>query len=170
MKQLNLFAQAGDTASKEKPPAHWLVAIDGASRNNPGQAGAGVFMKKDNEIVCQEGFYLGVKTNNQAEYLALLIALHFLQEYANPDDVIRIISDSELLVKQVAGKYRVHNEELKLLHSFAKQILKHKKIDIFHVMREDNKDADKLANDGITKKKPLPQSLIQQLKAHGISV
>ena len=74
----------------------WAIHIDGASRNNPGKAGAGVVMKKDGEVVSREGFYLGIKTNNQAEYYALLLSLFFVCTSIgnSPSAAIRIISGS----------------------------------------------------------------------------
>lgn len=173
MKQLNLFelAPSKDGAKGSKTQsAHWVISIDGASSNNPGPSGAGVFMKKDDQIVCQEGFYLGVKTNNQAEYFALLLALFFIKEYAKSDDVIRITSDSELLVKQIGGSYKVRNEDLKPLHALAMVGLKQKNIDLLHVMREDNVEADKLAKKAIKTKKPVPQPFTQYIKTHGITL
>src|SRR5579862_8217660 len=107
MKQLTLF-DAHETSSKQTASS-WRVCIDGASRNNPGPSGAGIFITKNKKAIYEEGFYLGKKTNNQAEYLALVIALFFLHEHAHSADAIHIISDSELLVKQVRGVYKVRN-------------------------------------------------------------
>ncbi len=148
----------------------WTIFIDGAARNNPGKAGAGVLIKKDEKSVTAKGFYLGVKTNNQAEYLALLLALFFITHAAQPDDIIRIISDSQLLVKQFRGEYKVRNEKLKPLHMVAQELARGYPIEITHVMREDNEEADALANEGIDKEKPLPASFITMLKKHHITM
>jgi ribonuclease HI len=147
----------------------WTVFIDGASRNNPGKAGAGIFIKKDQENVIIEGFYLGIKTNNQAEYLALLLGLFFINQYAQPGDMIRIISDSQLLVKQFIGEYKVKNEGLKPLHMLAHKLARPFNIDIMHVLREDNKKADELANKGIDSQKLPPPTFIRMLEEHTIN-
>lgn len=146
----------------------WIVFIDGASRNNPGESGAGVFIKKDGETVCREGFYLGIKTNNQAEYLALLLALFFIDQYATKDDTIRIASDSQLLVQQLKGIYKVKNEGLRPLYCLAHTFLEQYPIQLLHVMRTDNKEADALANKGIDLKKGLPESFKKLLAMHHI--
>ncbi len=168
-KQDDRFAQQSFLQSD--PIHNWVVHIDGASRNNPGKAGAGIFMKKDGETVCKEGFFLGIKTNNQAEYYALLLALFLIQKYAKTDDRIRIASDSELLVKQMASTYKIKNPGLKPLFSLAQSMLKqYPTIQIMHVMREDNVDADALANKGIDTKKPIPQPFVTMIEKHGISL
>lgn len=151
-------------------PHNWTVYIDGASRNNPGKSGAGVFMKKDGEVVCREGFYLGIKTNNQAEYLALLLGLFFIDRYVDIKDEIRIVSDSELLVKQIRGLYKVKNEGLKPLHALAQSLIPKHTIQVLHVLRTDNKEADKLANKGIDTKKTVPQSFVAMLGEHNITL
>ena len=148
----------------------WTVHIDGASRNNPGPSGAGIAIKKDGEPVILEGFHLGIKTNNQAEYLALLLALYFIKQYAKPTDIIRIASDSQLLVKQFQGIYRVRHEGLTPLHAIAHQLAKPFTIHMLHVMREDNILADALANKGIDSKKPIPADFKQFLVGHNITI
>lgn len=154
-----------------KKEAHsWVIHIDGASRNNPGKAGAGIVMKKDGEVVSREGFYLGIKTNNQAEYYALLLSLFFVHRYAQSNDLIRIASDSELLVKQMAGIYKIKNKGLKPLFALAQSLLSSYTIKIMHVMREDNVEADAMANKGIDTIKPLPDAFIAILKKDGISL
>ncbi len=148
----------------------WSVYIDGASRNNPGKAGAGVFITKDGETVCAEGFYLGTKTNNQAEYIALLIALYFIHTYARSSDTIRIASDSELLVKQMRGIYRVKHEGLMSLFACAQQLIRKYPIELIHVLRSDNKKADLLANKGIDSKHKLPDGFITLMHQYGITL
>ncbi len=148
----------------------WTVFIDGASRRNPGQSGAGIFIKKDGETVCSEGFYLGIKTNNQAEYLALLLALYFIDRYASASDTILIASDSELLVKQISGIYRIKNEGLQPLYLLAKQYFEIYPIELLHVMRDNNKEADALANKGLDSKKSVPDAFKELLKKHLISL
>lgn len=148
----------------------WTIFIDGASRHNPGPAGAGIVVKKNGTSVTMKGFYLGTKTNNQAEYFALLLALFFITHAAKEHDIIHLVSDSQLLVKQFRGEYKVRNEGLKPLYALAQFLAQQYPITIQHVMREDNTEADALANEGIDKKTPLPPTFITMLKEHNISL
>lgn len=166
MKQLSLFDAPH---KKEKVYTHWKLFIDGAARNNPGPAGAGIHIIKNDRSFKKLGFYLGVKTNNQAEYAALLIGLYTVTPLIGPDDHLDIISDSELLVKQFKGEYRVKHPELKPLHLLAKKMLSGITYSISHVLREHNEIADGMANKGIDQKKPLPQEFLNLLKQHEIS-
>ena len=146
----------------------WKLYIDGASRNNPGPAGAGVVIIKDGSMVQQEGFYLGRKTNNQAEYLALLLGIFLVPQLMRSDEQLVIISDSELLVRQLRGAYKVKNVELKKLFSIAKELLKGVSCQVQHVLREKNKDADKMANKGIEAKDAVPEAFKQLLKTYQV--
>lgn len=169
MKQLNLFHISEDSSQsspREKIYDHWQLFIDGASRKNPGPSGAGIHIIKNDKSFKKLGFYLGNKTNNQAEYGALLIGIYYLKKYIQPHDHIDIISDSELLVKQFKGEYRVKHPELKPLHLFAKNQLQDVIYSISHVLREKNIVADEMANLGIDEKKPLPADFIKLLKQH----
>ncbi|HWL92445.1 MAG TPA: ribonuclease HI family protein [Phycisphaerae bacterium] len=123
-----------------------IINVDGGARGNPGPGGSGVVIRDADETLWFEGgFFLGRVTNNQAEYSGLLKALQFAGRL-NPDE-IQIYSDSELLVKQIRGDYRVKNEGLKVLYDDAVSALgKFKKWRIDHVRREANREADKLAN------------------------
>jgi ribonuclease HI len=115
--------------------------IDGGSRGNPGEAGAGVYFPG----VARIAEYLGTGTNNYAEYSALLIALRFAV-YTQCTE-LKIMADSELVVKQVNGEYKVKNEGIQILHGAAlRWIALIPQFSIHHIYREDNKDADKLAN------------------------
>lgn len=147
---------------------YWKLFVDGASRNNPGLAGAGIFLLQDNQPVEKKGFFIGVKTNNQAEYLALLLGLFYLKKYARTQDVALVISDSELLVKQLRGEYKVKKQELKDLYAVAKELIEGLKVDFAHVLREDNKVADKMANIGIDQKMKVPQDFLDILNQHAI--
>lgn len=123
----------------------WQLNIDGGARGNPGPAGAGVVLKDERERPRFEaGFYLGRATNNQAEYRALLLGLDAAGR-ANVD-VIAIFSDSELLVKQITGEYRVKAAGLVPLLEQAQQKMLKFNWQIRHVRRENNKRADELAN------------------------
>lgn len=97
------------------------IFVDGAARGNPGPAGAGIFITQADKELVKSGFFLGKKTNNQAEYLALALALFLLKkQIKNPEKII-ITSDSELLIKQMRGEYQVKNPILfqikNLIHS-----------------------------------------------------
>jgi ribonuclease HI len=148
----------------------WKLFIDGAARNNPGKAGAGILLKKDNQELLAQGFFLGIKTNNQAEYLALLLGLFFIHQYAVPGDTIHIVSDSELLVKQILGEYKVKNEGLKPLHTFAQLLMRPYTIHIKHVLRKDNEKADMLANKGIDSAYQPPTPFKTMLEKHNITL
>jgi len=118
--------------------------IDGAARGNPGPAGYGVYMKKDGEVIEVSG-YLGRTTNNVAEYAGLIDALTVA--VAEGVREVEIISDSELLVKQMLGQYRVKHPNLVPLYEQAKTLVrKFARFSIRHTLRAGNKDADRLAN------------------------
>ncbi len=172
MKQLHLF-DGFDQNRKENDSvtrSYWKIFVDGASRNNPGLSGAGIYILKNDHVVEQLGYYLGIKTNNQAEYLALIIGLLFLKKNSTSRDYIIICSDSQLLVRQIEGAYKVKNPLLKPLHAVAKELLADMEYTIAHVMREDNSNADELANSGIDKKVFLNAGEIEFLQQHEISI
>lgn len=75
--QMNLFEERASVKNR----SYWKLFIDGASRNNPGPSGIGIFLLKNDQPFVSEGFFIGVKTNNQAEYLALVVGLFFVQKY-----------------------------------------------------------------------------------------
>jgi ribonuclease HI len=123
-----------------------VAYIDGGARGNPGPAGYGVRIEDEQGTLINEfNGFLGTSTNNVAEYNGLLAALRFAQE--NGHRVVHIKSDSELLVKQMRGEYKVKNPGLQPLYNQAKLIaLGLERIVYEHVRREQNKDADRLAN------------------------
>ena len=120
--------------------------IDGASRGNPGPASTGVQLLDEAGAVLKEhGRTLGTQTNNVAEYEALLDALRLAKELGA--DELLVHSDSLLLVKQVAGEYKVKNAGLAVLKAKAVSLNRDfKAVKLVHVRRELNKDADRLAN------------------------
>lgn len=126
----------------------WILYCDGASRGNPGKSGAGVFLvNADNEEFSYTR-YLGIKTNNQAEYEALILGLEELQKKEAGEVEIR--ADSELLVKQIKGEYRVKHEKLIPLYKKVIIMLKNfSSVKIKHIPREENKRADRLSNEAI---------------------
>lgn len=150
------------------PDYDWELFVDGASRGNPGQAGAGVYIKKKGKEFLKKGFYLQTKTNNEAEYLALIIGVYFLKAEVQPGDRVRIVSDSELLIKQMRGEYRVRKEELKKLYLAATQESSFFSPQFEHVLREKNVHADALANEGVDKKISLPIKLLDTLRTYDV--
>jgi ribonuclease HI len=128
-------------------PEHYLIAYsDGGARGNPGPAGYGVFIKdQSGNKVAALSQYLGHQTNNFAEYQGLIAALEYALDHG--PKAIKLISDSELLVRQIKGIYKVKNSTLKDLHARANEVIA--QLDWFsieHAMREHNREADLLAN------------------------
>jgi len=118
--------------------------IDGGSRGNPGPAGVGVYVPG----LVRISEYLGTQTNNFAEYSALIAAVQFAA--ARRAAALRVYSDSELVVRQILGEYKVRNENIRPLYERAIRWIR--LIPVFsieHVRREFNKDADRLANDAM---------------------
>lgn len=138
----------------------WRLYIDGAARNNPGPAGAGIYLVYNTQPIVEQGFYLGCKTNNQAEYLALLIGLFYSKKYVPAHEHVCIYSDSQLLVRQLSGEYKIKNNELKKLVGFVQELLSMVQYTLAHVRREHNTEADRLANKGIDTKQAVPQELL----------
>ena len=126
-----------------------VVNVDGASRGNPGESGVGVaIFDKNLNLINEACDYLGVATNNVAEYKALILGIKLSTKY-NAKRVL-FKADSELMVKQIKGEYRVKNAQLKLLFAEAQSLLKKlPNWKIMHVPREENKEADLLANKGV---------------------
>ena len=124
---------------------------DGGSRGNPGPSGYGVSVEGSRgEMVAELNEFLGVKTNNFAEYSALLAALEFSLTHGHKG--LRVVADSELMVKQIKGQYQVKSPELRPLYDEAKRrIARLEKFEIQHVLRNKNKRADALANEAMDK-------------------
>jgi ribonuclease HI len=130
-----------------RPPAGAaLIHIDGASRGNPGEAGFGIHVAAvDGATVAELYGYLGRATNNVAEYQALIHALRWAKRNGVPE--VRVFSDSELVVKQMNGQYRVKHPDMLPLHREAQVLIRgFAKATLSHVRREQNLDADRLAN------------------------
>jgi ribonuclease HI len=118
-----------------------MAYIDGGSRGNPGDAGIGVYFPGTVRIT----EYLGAGTNNFAEYSALLTALRFA--VFSRCEELEVFADSELVVKQIKGEYQVKNEGIRILYDSAlRWITLIPRFSISHVRRENNKEADRLAN------------------------
>src|SRR5665213_2624865 len=128
----------------------WISAhCDGGARGNPGPAGYGAVLKdEDGGIIGELSEFLGIRTNNYAEYSGLLGCLQFALDNHHPR--LRVVSDSELMVKQIQGKYQVKSPDLKPLYEEAKRrIAKLEKFEISHALRHKIKDADRLANEAM---------------------
>jgi ribonuclease HI len=130
-----------------KTPEHYLIAhSDGGARGNPGPAGYGVVLQDEaGRKVAALSQYLGHQTNNFAEYQGLIAALEYAIGHGHK--ALKVVSDSELLVRQIKGIYKVKNETLKELHGRARQLIA--QLDWFsidHALREHNREADDLAN------------------------
>jgi ribonuclease HI len=131
---------------------HLRIHIDGASRGNPGDAAFGVYVAgEDGRAVAELYGYLGRATNNVAEYQALLHALRYA--LARGARRVSVFSDSELVVKQIDGRYRVKHPDMVPLYRDATTLLRRfEKATVSHVRREQNKDADRLANRALDEK------------------
>ena len=164
--------------SRDNPPEHYLSAYtDGGARGNPGPAGYGVLIKDESgRKVAALSDYLGHQTNNFAEYQGLIAALEYAFQHG--PKALKVISDSELLVKQIKGIYKVKNPTLRDLHARAKELIA--QLDWFsigHALREHNQEADRLANEAMDRgmgrstpivtaatARPLPQSQPQEFE------
>ena len=124
------------------------IYIDGAARGNPGPAGIGIVIKDGSKTLAEIGAYIGKATNNVAEYLALVRGLEevLIRGFKSAS----FFSDSELLVKQLNGEYKVKHENLVPLHYHILTLIdRMKEFSIKHVTRDKNAHADKMANEGI---------------------
>src|SRR5437762_5482909 len=138
--------QADRSASLSGSNKSLVAHIDGGARGNPGPAGYGVHLTDDKgKLVAEISRYLGHRTNNFAEYSALIAALEYAVEHGW--STLKVISDSELLVKQIHGDYKVKSPDLKELYDRARILIrKLERFSIQHVLRAQNRDADRLAN------------------------
>lgn len=122
-----------------------VIHIDGAARGNPGESGVGVLIQEEGGKTREIKKYLGIKTNNQAEYTALITALASIKDHEKHE--IRIFTDSLLLANQMNGIWKVRHPKIKELHTKAKKLIEgFSRVIISHVPREENFEADRLAN------------------------
>jgi ribonuclease HI len=128
------------------PPIEATLFADGGSRGNPGPAASGaVLVAPDGRILHEVGHFLGVATNNVAEWTALRLGLEAALEHGVASLAVRM--DSELVVKQLSGEYRVKHPDLQPLHQRVKSLLrKFTHVDIQHVRRKENALADAVVN------------------------
>jgi len=140
------------TEPSHEKDASLNLYIDGASKGNPGMAGAGVWMtNQEGKKLLGMSRYLGHKTNNEAEYWALLIGLRQAQRWRGGS--IHIFTDSELIARQVKGIYRVKGSNLQGLHKEVMENLKaFSSFEIESIPREENREADRLANEAIRRR------------------
>jgi ribonuclease HI len=129
--------------------ARFTVNVDGGARGNPGPAAIGVVLRDaDGQIVEAVGETIGKATNNVAEYRALLRGVELAAAHGATD--LELIGDSELVVRQIEGRYKVKNADLKELHAQARTALAGlDNWSIRHVRRDDNGDADELVNEAL---------------------
>jgi probable phosphoglycerate mutase len=147
-----LFPESDPAAPARVPAAGatWIYAhCDGGARGNPGPSGFGaVVTDADGNSLAQLSEFLGIQTNNVAEYSGLLAVLEFALKHGHRR--VKLVSDSELMVKQIQGKYQVKSPGLKPLYEEAKRrIAKLEAFEISHALRHKNKDADRLANEAM---------------------
>jgi len=129
-------------------PKKLFIFTDGAARGNPGEARAGIYIRDEQDTLVEKAVYLGNTTNNMAEYLAFLIGLS--EAAALGSACLCLHSDSELLVRQLQGRYRVKDKKLQPLFEKAKKALSgFPGYEISHIRREKNREADRLANQAI---------------------
>ena len=123
-----------------------LINIDGGSRGNPGIGASGVIIKNEQgKVLLKQGLFFTKCTNNQAEYNALKLALVSSAKIGG--SVLKITSDSELLVKQFNGVYKIKNPDLKILMEEIKTLVKNfKTVTLGHTLREGNSEADEICN------------------------
>jgi ribonuclease HI len=142
VKQTALF----ERPAQSRVPFAIRANIDGGARGNPGPAACAVVVRNEkSEVIAEWGEYLGVQTNNVAEYSGLLAALDYAVREKYPS--FKVLSDSELLVRQMRGVYKVKNPQLRELFDRAQTLAR--KIEHFgieYVPREQNREADRLVN------------------------
>ncbi|MDX6636430.1 MAG: ribonuclease [Solirubrobacterales bacterium] len=129
--------------------SRFTVNVDGGARGNPGPAAIGVVLRDgDGEVMEEVGETIGEATNNVAEYRALLRGIELAAELGATD--LELVGDSELVVRQVEGRYKVKNAGMKELHEQVKRALRDfDSWSIRHVRRESNADADRLVNEAL---------------------
>src|ERR1700675_4143798 len=149
----NFFSSPSSSTGKTSRPKTVVAAhtahVDGGARGNPGPAGYGVAINDaSGHPVAELSEYLGHRTNNYAEYQGLLAALRYAAE--NQIKALKVISDSELMVRQMKGIYKVRHPDLRKLYEQAQQLVRRlEHFEIRHALREHNQIADRLANEAM---------------------
>ncbi len=136
----------------ENAPEHIVAHVDGGARGNPGPAGYGVVIENhDGKSIAEFSRYLGHRTNNFAEYSGLIAALNYALEHQH--SAVRVLSDSELMVRQMNGVYKVRSPDLRPLYQQARALAQRLQwFRIEHVRREQNARADRLANEAMDRR------------------
>ena len=129
---------------------HLTIYTDGGSLNNPGKAASAFLIYKDGKLLHKDSGVIGIASNNVAEYTALILALGYVYTQVKSEKLkvksLQVISDSQLMVRQVNGLYKVKHADIKPLHSRVKMLEMEIGLPISytHVLREKNQEADKL--------------------------
>ena len=120
------------------------IYIDGSSIGNPGKSGIGYLFYNGTELLKKESIYLGIQTNNFAEYMALVFSL--IDAISQEEKKVEVFSDSKLVCEQIKGNFKVKNKNIYPLFVLAKKLIsKFESFSISHIGREDNEEADELA-------------------------
>lgn len=137
-----------------------IINTDGGARGNPGPAGIGVVIRNaENKIIARHKQYIGEATNNAAEYRALILALSKVFSLNPQPSTLEVRMDSELIVRQMQGKYKVKDLRLKVLAGEVLKLTKNfHQVNFKHIPREQNKEADKLVNEAIDEAVVFPLS------------
>jgi ribonuclease HI len=132
--------------------SNFKLFCDGGSRGNPGKAASGYVLFEDDKIIYEGGKYLGIATNNEAEWQAVTLGSAYVLEKYGTETNLEVYLDSELVQKQITGLYRVKQPHLKPFFEQIKIIQKQfASITFTHVYREKNKDADRVVNEILDK-------------------
>lgn len=139
----------GSSLGLRSPAREFVVFSDGASRGNPGPAGAGaVLALASGEVVERLGLFLGTQTNNHAEYMGAILGLG--RARALGADEVELVADSQLLIRQLAGRYKVKSPTLRPLYEEALALLTaFRRHGLRHIPREENLEADAMSNRAI---------------------
>ncbi len=172
MKQISIFDHGvpESTSNRLMTTKRYLLYVDGASRGNPGPSGIGIAVKQDGEFVLKQGYAVGTKTNNQAEYLALITGLLLVIDHSKAGDTVLVRSDSLLMINQLNRLYKIKNEELKVLYTIAVMLGNQLNAVFQHVLREKNMVADQMANYGIDQQIPLPDAIYSFLEMRHVQI
>lgn len=128
-----------------------ILHTDGGSRNNPGNAAIGFVISSETaEVLVKEKRYIGIATNNEAEYQALLSGVQYIRNFYPNCSEVTIYADSELMIKQLRREYKIREPHLKQLADAIFEFLhQFKEYKLVHILREKNKLADKLVNEAL---------------------
>jgi probable phosphoglycerate mutase len=146
----SLFPEPASSPVSKPDAESWVFAhCDGGARGNPGPAGYGAVLQDgQGHVLAELSEFLGIRTNNYAEYSGLLGCLQWTLDHGHRR--LRVVSDSELMVKQIQGKYKVNSPDLKPMWEEARRRIRQLDgFEISHALRHKNKVADRLANDAM---------------------